>query len=46
MAPRPREPGHANNCTIGLAEATKPVSSGPKPGDSGSPVFRALTQKS
>jgi hypothetical protein len=35
-----REPGHANDCTIGLAEATKPVSSGPKPGDSGSPVFK------
>ncbi|MGA5451793.1 hypothetical protein ACPCVO_34675 [Streptomyces umbrinus] len=35
-----REPGHTNDCTIGLAEATKPVSSGPRPGDSGSPVFK------
>ncbi|MFD3307458.1 hypothetical protein [Streptomyces sp. NPDC058694] len=35
-----REPGHANDCTIGLAEATKPVSTGPRPGDSGSPVFK------
>lgn len=45
MAPSLREPGHANDCTLGLTEATKPVSSSPKPGDSGSPVFRALTQK-
>ncbi|MFD3581412.1 hypothetical protein [Streptomyces sp. NPDC058683] len=34
------EPGHTDDCTTGLAAATKPVSSGPRKGDSGSPVYR------